>query len=121
MQTRLAVEPFFRPADMPAVAARYCEPDQVREPRVSPIYADVAGLPHVFIQVGDHEILLSDSTRLRQKLADAGGRVTLQVWPGMWHVFQFFVGQMPEARAAVADIAAFIRSVCEPAARRQDQ
>ncbi len=110
MKSRVAVEPFFRPAEMPEVTKLYCRPDQVREARVSPIYAeDLSGLPRTFIQVGDHEILLSDSTRIRDKLIAAGGDVTLQVWPDMWHVFQFFVGRMPEAGKAIDAIGAFIR------------
>ncbi len=44
----------------------------------------------MLIQVGDHEILLSDSTRLVDNMLAAGGQATLQVWPEMWHVFQFF-------------------------------
>ena len=66
-------------------------------------------MPDTLIQVGDHEILLSDSTRLSDNIVAAGGKVTLQVWPEMWHVFQFFVRLMPESKRAIKDIAEFIR------------
>jgi acetyl esterase/lipase len=109
IRTRAAVDPLFRPADMPAAAAYYCKKSQLREPLVSPVYADLCGLPPIFIQVGDDEILLSDSTRLADKVRHCGGDITLQIWPDMWHVFQFFIGQMPESNRAVRDIAKFIR------------
>ncbi|ANO52262.1 alpha/beta hydrolase [Woeseia oceani] len=104
-------DPLFRAEDLPVVAREYCTADAVREPLVSPVFADVSGLPPVFIQVGDHELLLNDSTRFADAISAAGGKVTLQVWPEMWHVFQFFVGRMPEADRAVADIVAYVRNV----------
>jgi len=107
MTTRAGVDPWFDPAHMPKIANYYCDESQRRDPLVSPVYADVGGLPPMLVQVGDHEILLSDSTRLTGSVTAAGGHVTLQVWPDMWHVFQFFVGQMPESKRAIADIADF--------------
>ena len=115
MQTREGPDPWFRSEEMPKVAARYCLQDQIRNPLVSPVYADVHGLPPILIQVGDHEVLLSDSTRMAQKISDAGGQVTLQVWPEMWHVFQYFVGKMPESRRAIRQIGAFLRANLERA------
>jgi acetyl esterase/lipase len=111
MRTRAALDPLFRPEDMAATAAHYCAEDETRNPLVSPVYADVHDLPPTFIQVGDHEILLSDATRFSDRLSSAGGKVTLQIWPQMWHVFQFFVGQMPESGRAIRDIGDFLRRV----------
>ena len=72
----------------------------------------------MFIQVGDDEILLSDSERIADACIAAGIDVELEVWPEMWHVFQMFVGKMPEARHAVNKIGEYIRSrwSTEPAA-----
>ena len=67
-------------------------------------------MPPTLIQVGDHEILLSDSTQMADNIRAAGGRVDLHIWPDMWHVFQYFIGQMPESRKAIDDIARFLRS-----------
>jgi len=108
--TRADIDPWFNPEDLPVVARYYC-PDETewRNPLVSPVFANVAGLPPMLIQVGDHEILLSDSTRLANKLAKAGVDVELEVWPEMWHVFQFFVGKMPESRQAIVKIGDYIR------------
>ena len=64
----------------------------------------------LLIQVGDHEILLSDSTRLADRISATSGPVTLQVWPHMWHVFQYFVGRMPESALAIQQIGAFMRA-----------
>lgn len=109
MQSRNGQDPWFRPGDVAVVACHYCRADQVREPLVSPVFADVRGLPPVYIQVGDDEILLSDATRLADKLDACGTPVDLEVFPGMWHVFQAFLLVMPEARAAIQDIAVKLR------------
>lgn len=106
--SRADVEPWFRPQDMRTVARRYRPSGDLRNPLVSPLFADVAGLPPAFTQVGDHEILLSDAERLAAKMRAAGIDAQLQVWPEMWHVFQFFIGKMPESRRAIDEIAAFL-------------
>jgi monoterpene epsilon-lactone hydrolase len=104
---------------MPAVAAHYCAAEAVRDPMISPVHADASRLPPTLIQVGDHEILLSDSTDFADKLRGAGGHVDLHIWPDMWHVFQYFIGQMPESRKAIDDIGRFLRS--EFSTDRRDQ
>lgn len=106
--TRARLDPWFRAEQMAGAARHYCSEDQVSNPLVSPVYADVDGLPPTLIQVGDHEILLSDSTRLNNKLAAAGVPAVLQVWPQMWHVFQFFIGRMPESKRAIRDIGRYL-------------
>lgn len=110
MRTRAHRDPWFQPEDLQIVAAYYCSKNELTHPLVSPVYADLSGLPPIYIQVGADEILLSDSTDAADKLEHAGGNVELEIWPGMWHVFQIFVHQMPESRAAVRKIGAFIRT-----------
>ena len=110
MRSRAVQDPWFRPEDLPIIADHYCEPHQRRYPLVSPVFADIDGLPPLYIQVGDDEILLSDSERIADQCVAAGIDVELEVWPGMWHVFQFFVGKMPESRRAIDKIGAYIRS-----------
>ena len=110
MQSRAAQDPWFRPKDLEIVANQYCEPHQRRFPLVSPVFADVEGLSPLLIQVGDDEILLSDSERIADECIAAGIDVELEVWPEMWHVFQMFVGKMPESRRAIKRMGAYIQS-----------
>ena len=109
MQTRAAQDPWFDPDHLSVVADYYCEPHQRRFPLVSPVFANVEGLPPAYIQVGDDEILLSDSERYADACIAAGIEVEIEVWPEMWHVFQVFVGKMPEAREAVKKIGVYIQ------------
>lgn len=103
-QTRNDHDPLFRVEEMPKAAAHYAPPELHRSPLVSPVFADVHNLPPLLIHVGDHEILLSDSTRITEKVIEAGGSVHLKVWPEMWHVFHYFVRRMPEANRALDDM-----------------
>jgi len=111
MSTHANRDPWFKPEDMLVVSNYYCKQDQLRDPLVSPVYGDLSGLPPIYIQVGADEILLSDSTRAAEKVKSAGGEVVIEIWPGMWHVFQLFVRQMPESRAAIAKLGGHIREV----------
>lgn len=113
METRRDADPWFNPEDLPHVTRFYCEDSELRSPLVSPVYAEAGGLCPVYIQVGDHEILLSDSERLAENLRSAGGDVELEVWPDMWHVFQAFVLVMPESRDAVERLATRIRQALQ--------
>lgn len=74
------------------------------DPSVAPLHADLSGLPPTYIQVGDHEVLLDDSTRVAERLRAAGGDVTLEVFPEMQHVFQVCAGNVPEADDAIQRI-----------------
>ncbi|MEZ5564581.1 MAG: alpha/beta hydrolase [Gammaproteobacteria bacterium] len=78
------------------------------DPLLSTIFADLKGFPPLLIQVGTRDLLLSDSVRLARKARSDGVDVTLDVWDGMWHVWQ---GNptVPEAAAASAEVGAFLR------------
>ena len=78
-----------------------------RTPLASPFFADLRGLPPLLIQVGSREVLLSDAERFAQKARQAGVQVTLEVWPGMQHEWQFAAKLMPEGRQAIARIGEF--------------
>lgn len=79
-----------------------------RDPSVAPLHADLAGLPPMYIQVGDHEVLLDDSTRVAERLRAAGVDVKLDVFPEMQHVFQVCAGNVPEADEAIERIGAWL-------------
>lgn len=78
-------------------------------PLVSPLFADLHGLPPTLVQVGSDEILLSDSERLAARADAAGWDLTLTVWEGLFHDFQMMGDVLPEADIAIADMAAFAR------------
>lgn len=107
--TRADQDPWFDARDLVVVADNYCtNVDELMDPLVSPVFANVAGLPPTLIQVGDDEILLSDATRFADLMRKAGLEVELEIWPEMWHVFQLLVGKMPESRKAIRKIGAYI-------------
>ena len=84
----------------------------LRAPLVSPLFADPAGLPPLLIQVGSDETLLSDSTLFAEKARAAGVDVTLDVWKGMQHVWQYAASMLPEGRQAIERIGEFIIRHC---------
>lgn len=81
-----------------------------RHPLISPIHAALHDLPPLLIQVGTHEVLHDDAARLAERARAAGGRVELDVWHGMIHVFQAFPRFLPEARRAITRIGEFLRA-----------
>ena len=72
-----------------------------RDPYTNPLYADLKGLPPIYIQVGGDELLLDDSTVLAERAKKAGVEVRIDIFPGMQHTFQMAVGRAPEATDAV--------------------
>ncbi len=92
--------------------------DSLSDPLLSPLLGDLSGLPPTLLQVGEHEIGLSDSTSYAKKMESAGGKVTLQVWPEMIHVFQMYPEDLPQAIEAIRAIAAFVRNVVEAPAKK---
>ena len=110
MTSRKDQDPWFNPEDLPHVTKHYCDDAELTQPLVSPVFADASGLPPTLIQVGDDELLLSDSERFAANMRASGGQVEIDVWPGMWHVWQMFIGLMPESRQAVEKLGEFIRN-----------
>ncbi|TDP46099.1 alpha/beta hydrolase [Zavarzinia compransoris] len=90
-------------------AMAYLQGADPRHPEASPIYGDAAGLPPCLIHVGSDEILLSDSTRMAAKLRAAGVPVQIDIWHRMPHVWHAFARYIPEGRAAIAEVGAFLR------------
>jgi len=109
--TRKAVDPYFANVGPNALIEEYVGVHDVREPYISPLYADLRGLPPLLIHVGDHEVLLDDSVRLGERAVAAGVDARTVVWPGMMHVFQMFAPFLPEARRANREIAEFVRDL----------
>ncbi len=74
------------------------------DPELSPVEADLGGLPPTYIQVGTHDILLSDSDRFAERAREAGVDVGYTRFEGMWHDFQIGAGLLREADQAIADL-----------------
>ncbi len=110
IKTRRDADPMLDPDDG-AMRARDYHPDgDLRDPLVSPLYADFTGLPPMLIQVGDAEVLLDDSTRVYERAEAAGVDVTLEVNDEMIHVFQIFAPMLLEAVAAIERIGEFAKA-----------
>ncbi|MDO9620899.1 MAG: alpha/beta hydrolase fold domain-containing protein, partial [Moraxellaceae bacterium] len=77
-------------------------------PLLSPLFADLSGLPPTLVQTGSEEILLSDSERLAERAAEIGWDLQLTVWQGLWHDFQLLGDLLPEADDAIAAMARFV-------------
>ena len=106
--SRKRVDPMLNSPGVGPTGKLYLGDADPRDPLASPLYGDLRGLPPLFIQVGDAEILLDDSRRLAERAGAVGVDVTLQIWPDMFHVFPIFPSLMPEARRAGDEMAAFI-------------
>jgi len=80
-----------------------------KDPLANPLYADLKGLPPMYIQVGGDETLLDDSRRLAECARKAGVDVRLDEFPEMQHVFHFSAGHAPEADDAIRKLAEWVR------------
>ncbi len=116
--TRLTLAPYdpLVVGDPTERFAVYAGEHDVRDPLISPVYGDFSGFPPLLIQVGTREVLLSDSVRLARRAREAGVDVTLDVWEGMWHVWQDHA-TAPEAIAASEEIARFLETRLVPGQR----
>jgi acetyl esterase/lipase len=80
-----------------------------RDPLVNPLFADFSGFPPTYIQVGGYEAIMDDALRAAERAKAAGVEVRCEVFPEMQHVFQFMAGRAPEADAAIAKLAAWVK------------
>jgi acetyl esterase/lipase len=110
IRTRASRDPLLQVSDDSWLVNTYANGRPLTHPYISPLFANLGGLPPTFIQVGTEEILYDDSARLEQKANLAGVPVTLETWPGMWHVFQGFAPYVPESHQAIEKIGEFIRT-----------
>ncbi len=109
MVTKKDVDPMIRPEDAKGGAERYHGTTDPSHPLISPINADLSGLPPMLVQVGTSEVLLSDSTRLAERAKAAGVDVTLEQWEEMIHVWHFFAFMLPEGQQAIDRIGEYVR------------
>ncbi len=110
MKTRVAHDMIVSPLAITQLSGVFLQGGSTRDPYASPLYADLKGLPPIYIQVGDEEVLLDDSVRFADLAKKAGVDITLEIFPEMQHVFQIGAGMLPEADAAIAKIGAWLKS-----------
>lgn len=108
MTTRASNDPILTSKKMIAAASQYLAGADSKDPKASPLFSSVAGLPPVLIHVGDDEVLLDDSLRYAERIERSGGSVQLHVWEGMIHVFTASITTLEAARTAMTDIGGFL-------------
>jgi acetyl esterase/lipase len=109
--TKDTVDPLIHRAYLDELAAAYLPPGMDRrDPRVSPLFGNLAGLPPTLIQVGSDETLFADSTRLAAAAGAADVAVTLETWPKMIHAFPLWNARLAKGRRALAHAGRFIQS-----------
>jgi acetyl esterase/lipase len=101
METRREVDPLLSFETLQARVPDYTEGRDAALGLISPVFADLSGLPPLIIQAGTHEVLLDDALRLAARAAAADVEVTLDITPGVPHVFQAYHAILDEAAAAL--------------------
>jgi epsilon-lactone hydrolase len=108
--TRAAADPIVTREGIEEMAKAYVGAGDRKAPLISPLFADLRGLPPLLVHVGTDEVLLDDARGLAERARAAGVDVTLEEWPAMVHVWHWFLPMLDEAQAAVARIGTFVRA-----------
>jgi epsilon-lactone hydrolase len=101
METKREADPLLSPEALRARVTDYASGQDVALGLISPIFADLSGLPPLIIQAGTHEVLLDDAIRLARQAATADVEVSLDITPGVPHVFQAYYPILDEAAVAL--------------------
>ena len=109
-ESKGALDPVLNKPYIDRMVSAYACGQDLQDPMVSPLFGNFEGFPPAYIQVGENEILLSDSIRLHQAFVDANVSVRMDIYPGMWHVFQ--MSPVKTAREAMNKNAEFIYDIC---------
>jgi monoterpene epsilon-lactone hydrolase len=108
MDGKDAEDPLIHRAYLEELGAAYRAGAPATDPLVSPLHADLAGLPPVLVQVGSAETLLDDAVRIAGRLGAAAVPVRLEVWPRMIHAWMLWAARLAEGRQALASAGAFL-------------
>jgi len=101
METKREADPLMSREALESRVTDYTQGQDAALGLISPIFADLSGLPPLIIQAGSHEVLLDDAVRLARQAATADVEVTLDITPGVPHVFQAYYPILDEAAAAL--------------------
>jgi monoterpene epsilon-lactone hydrolase len=108
IDTKDADDPLIHRAYLQELANAYCGTESPRNPLISPLHADLSGLPPILVQVGSAETLLDDAVAIVERLGEADRRVTLEIWPRMIHAWPLWSPRLTDGREATASAGAFI-------------
>jgi len=109
MRECAATDVMLSPEAIAKFVLKYMSGVDVKHPYASPLFGNLQGLPPVLLQAAGDEILRDDSVRLASALRAAGVRVDLDIWPGLFHVFEFAWRWLPEAEDAIVKMGDFVR------------
>jgi monoterpene epsilon-lactone hydrolase len=109
LATKDAVDPIIHKGYLCELADAYLGATARQDPRVSPLFADLTGMPPTLIQAGSAETLLDDSVRLAGKAGAADARVMLEVWPHMIHAWHLWNARLEPGRQALDSAGTFMR------------
>jgi phosphinothricin tripeptide acetyl hydrolase len=108
--SRAAADPIVLRQSVTAMAQAYAGAGDAKAPLVSPLFADLRGLPPLLVQVGTDEVLLDDARGLGERARAAGVDARVEEWPAMVHVWHWFLGMLDEAEQAIGVIGDFVRA-----------
>jgi epsilon-lactone hydrolase len=118
METKREVDPLMSREALQSRVTDYTAGQDAALGLISPIFADLSGLPPLIIQAGTHEVLLDDAVRLARQAATADVEVTLDITPGVPHVFQAYHAILDEGAAALDRAGQFLSAHLAGAALR---
>ena len=104
---------WLTPARLAAIRTQYLAGYDSEDPRASPVHANLSGLPRLYVQAGSGELLFDDISAFAGKAKWAGVQVRFEIWEGMFHLWQLFGKQVPEARDALTRVGTFARETFE--------
>jgi epsilon-lactone hydrolase len=102
-------DPFFKREGVEMLTRMVLGSADPRDPRCSPIFADLRGLPPTYVQVGGDETLLDESRRFVERAKHAGADVRIDIFPAMLHTFQMAAGRAPESDEALSRVGDWLR------------
>ena len=108
IDTKDADDPLIHRAYLQELASAYCGGESPRNPLISPVHADLSGLPPALVQVGSAETLLDDAVGIAERLGEVDVATTLEIWPRMIHAWHLWSARLTAGRQAMASAGAFI-------------
>ena len=109
-ETKRELDPVLDEDYLDRMIGNYAPEENLKNPYISPLFGDFTGFPPTYIQVGDNEILLSDSLSLHKKMVKENVSVKIDVYKRMWHVFQ--MSPLKTSHEAMEQCAEFIYDIC---------